>query len=67
MLWGRKYRDIKFRFLFLKFIYFEREAERERESKGGEERERESQAGILCPVSVEPDAGLKLMNCEIKT
>ena len=53
---------------------FEREREREREwqsmSRGGAEREgdTESEAGSrLWAVSMEPDAGLQLMNHEIMT
>ena len=46
--------------LSFKFIYFERE----RKCEGGAEKERETQAGSI-RVSVEPNVGLSLMNCEI--
>ena len=50
------------------FIYFEREREREREHKLGRGREvGQSIRSGLCADSREPDAGLKLMNCEIMT
>ena len=47
------------------FIYFERERECTwvRGRGGG----RESQAGSVCTISVEPDAGLELTNHEIMT
>ena len=51
------------------FIYF-RETERQSMSGGGAEREgdTESEAGCrLWAVSTEPDAGLKLTNCDIMT
>ena len=53
------------------FIYLfwkrERESERDHVSRGGAESEgeTESQAGSM--LSVEPDAGLDSMNCEIMT
>ena len=49
---------------------FERDRERPSASEGGAERDRgtESKAGFrLQAVSTEPDAGLKLWNCEIMT
>ena len=48
---------------FLKFIYFEREYRWGREGEG----ERETIGSSLCTVSVEPEAGLELMNQEIMT
>ena len=48
----------------------ERERERQSVSRGGAERggDTESEAGSrLRAVSTEPDAGLKLTNCEIMT
>ena len=46
-----------------------REGERERTSRGGAERkgERERTPSSLCAISVEPDTGLKLTNCEVVT
>ena len=60
---------IHFIFIFLTFIYF---WDRERQSlnKGGAEREgdTESEAGSrLWAISPEPNAGLKLTDCEIMT
>ena len=56
---------------FLMFIYFW-ERERERQSAGGGGAEREGDTGSkagsrLWAVSTEPDAGLKLTDCEIMT
>ena len=51
--------------IFLMFILKERE-----HSRGGAERERntESEAGFrLQALSIEPDSGLELTNCEIMT
>ena len=45
---------------------FEREREREHEWERGRE-ERETEDLRLCADSKEPDAGLKLTNCEIMT
>ena len=59
-----KERGLNFFFMFL-FIF-----ERERVSRGGTEREgaTESKAGSrLRAASTEPDAGLELKNCEIRT
>ena len=50
-------------FFFFRFIYFERE----REHMGGAERGRERIPRRLRTVSVEPKAGIKLMNLEIMT
>ena len=40
-------------------MYFEKEGERQRQRKRTLSR--------LCPVSIEPNVGLELMNCEIMT
>ena len=47
----------------------ERERDRERERKQGRGRERGRQriSSMLCNVSTEPDAGLKLRNREVMT
>ena len=46
------------------FIYFQRERERERAQAGEGQRENPKQASA---VSIEPDAGLEPMNCEVMT
>ena len=51
-------------------MYFERERARERAHVHvwGRDRERRDRIpGRLCTVSVEPDMGLELTNCEIMT
>ena len=53
------------------FIYsWERDRERQSVSGGGSEREGDTESEVgsrLWAVSTEPDAGLKLTNCEIVT
>ena len=57
---------LSFFYVYL-FILREREGGRASEQGRGRERERQRIPSRLCTVSVEPDAGLKLMNCEIMT
>ena len=57
---------------FLKLINFEKEREHVQERGRQRGRERESQAGSVPPVnmepiSAEPDMGLELTSCEIRT
>ena len=51
------------------FVYFERERKSKHTSRVGAERERgrERISSRLHTISMEPDVGLKLMNCEIMT
>ena len=61
---------LTFNFFFFNVYLFLREGERRSLSGGGTEREgdTESEAGSrLRAVSAEPDAGLKLTDCEIMT
>ena len=52
---------------FKVYLFILRERERERSGEGQREREKERIPSMLCTVSAEPDAGPKLMNCEIMT
>ena len=50
------------------YFIFEKQRQTEREQGRGRETETESEAGSrLQAVSTEPDAGLKLTDCEIMT
>ena len=52
-------------FFVVKVYLGERKRERERECTGGKERETERISSRLHTVSVEPNAGLEVMNREI--